>query len=117
MNFVDKLRELTNLLTLQRTAELIDVTVPTAYRWAQKGILPAKNIGGRGRAADWRVDPNELADWYETRPMSAEVCISAVAKDQLGVAHEHDDGTVTLCERHPAFPDVIYDDRGEACEV
>jgi len=116
MNFTERLRRLETLLTIAQAAELLCVTEKTARNWVARGRLPAKNIGS-AKAPDWRVDPAELAAWYEARPVNAEVYVSAVARDEIGVADENDDGTFTLCEQHPAFPDVIFNDRGEECEV
>jgi excisionase family DNA binding protein len=105
------------LLTIRRAAELLHITERTAWRWVEKGKLPVRNIGGEGAAADWRIDPGELAAWFESRPLSAEARAAAIAKGACGVAHEEIDGSITLCDRHPAYPDVIFDDRGEECEL
>lgn len=54
-------------LTVQETADLLSVSVPTVYKLVKRGDFPALKIGGRTL-----VSRGRLIDWVNTQSLQLE---------------------------------------------
>lgn len=55
------------LLTVNDTAELGGITPWWVRQLINRGELRAINVGAQGKAARWRVDPEDLHAWLASR--------------------------------------------------
>lgn len=58
---------MSNLLTIQQAAELLQVSVGAMNTWRQKGTGPPFHRLGDGPKAPIRYDPGDIAAWLEAR--------------------------------------------------
>ena len=68
-----------NLLTVKETAEYLRIPLPTVYYLAQRGQIPAIQIGGRWRIKKTSLDRDILREEKETQPTVL------VVDDDLGI--------------------------------
>ena len=65
MSIIDQLRSRTSLLTVEETAEILNIHKLTAYRWIDNGKIPSIRVG-----TAVRVDPAALADHLEANTIA-----------------------------------------------
>ena len=68
-----------NLLTVKETAEYLRIPLPTVYYLAQRGRIPAIQIGGRWRIKKTSLDRDILREEKEAQPTVL------VVDDDLGI--------------------------------
>jgi len=60
--------------TLRDVAEMFEIQIDTARKWAKDGYLPAiplgRNTGKERRRCTWRFDMDEVRQWTENQKQS-----------------------------------------------